>query len=321
MDHKDIRDTGIALVVLAAAVILGGRIGAWAASAVDNTQPVASAASASTPIRGNFATIKTEITALQAQHPASTDNALARYDGTDGTLQNGTCTETDQGNLSCAVNSSNSALYITQAGTGNIADLVTSGGLGLIIYDEGNIEHTANSTAAALDIQQQNATGNALSVATGAGASGDMTLALNETSGQCLTTVATNNDPTVCVKQGRVETTTNADTAIVTVPITDDKVYLIESRIVGRCTGGADCGSPAKGYAAVQRAAYKGVSGTPTSLATMASGTSVDFEQTDDTTWAVSHAVSGSNINVIVNGDLNTTVTWHATVTITSVGS
>lgn len=133
----------------------------WAASTVDDTVPATSSAAASSPIRTNFVRIKSEISALQAQHPISTANRLAAFSNTSGTLMDSTCGLSGTGQpfmgLTCSSQDMNPGLSITQSGTGKVAEFqngVSRGNRGLSIASTGAVTITTQDQAVPLSINQ-----------------------------------------------------------------------------------------------------------------------------------------------------------------------
>jgi hypothetical protein len=124
-----------------------------------------------------------------------------------------------------------------------------------------------------------------------------------------------NDDPNYFVTQGRNTTSDATVTTLQTIPITANKSYLIEARVVARYTGGA-AGTPNDGAAYVRQALVttKGGAVTITGL------TSV-LTAEDQPGWDCTLTVSGANILVRVTGAANNNVTWHSTTILQNVGS
>lgn len=326
MGHKHraapVRDLLISAVVfgaLAALVLVSQREAVQGGtSQVNATIPAPGAASASTPVRGNFGIIRNEINALQDKvSDLVIDHNLPRYDATgSGKLTDGLCTQADAGALLCTASSGN-ALTITNVGTGLTA-WFTNGGTGsFAINAKGFTSIADDSTNTALTVTQQSSTGKALSVATGAGSAGDMTLSLDETSGHCLATIATNDDPKICTTQARGATTNGTATALQSFTIGADTIYSIEARIVAHCTSGSACTAVDEdGAAYIFRGVYYISSGA---ISIINEDLTVVGESR--AAWTVGTTNSSSTLYLNVTGEANANITWHTTTTVQSVGS
>jgi len=131
---------------------------------------------------------------------------------------------------------------------------------------------------------------------------------------------ATNDDPVVTTRQGRVTTTNNTQTTLMSIALTASKTTWIDARVIGRRTGGA-AGNPEDGIAWNVHGAYKMVGGVATALA---AGTPTNmFTTADSLLYNVTLQPSGAdaNVNVRVTGDTNVNMTWHATCWISEVGT
>jgi hypothetical protein len=130
-------------------------------------------------------------------------------------------------------------------------------------------------------------------------------------------TMATSGDfPYEDTKFYRVTTTNATPTALATVGLADGHVYTIQATVTSRCTGGTG-GNAGKG------ATYK-VIGTfkrDASSATQIGTTTVVHAAEDVAAWNAALAVSGNNVLVNVTGAANDSLTWHAMVKISGLGS
>lgn len=121
-------------------------------------------------------------------------------------------------------------------------------------------------------------------------------------------TVATNDDVSEKVHQGRVETTDATVTTILTLATIADSVKSISVRVVARRTAGA--GGTAGDVAGYSRiATFKNIAGTVTQVGT----TTDDHTAEDQSGWDVTFSISGTNVLIQVTGAADNTITWHAT--------
>jgi hypothetical protein len=103
-------------------------------------------------------------------------------------------------------------------------------------------------------------------------------------------------------------TTTNATaTTISTISTSSNKAYIVETHFIGRRT---DASNEAVGY--VLRTVFRNDAGTLTKLGE-------DYMYAGDKKWLVDASVSGTNINVTVQGEASKTIDWKASSRITTV--
>ena len=306
----------LSALCLASGLLILCAVAALGTSAIDDANPVASSVASSTPIRGNFAIAKSEISALQAKFPTSTDNALARYDGTAGTLQNSSWwTIADDGAMTATIESDDEVLQMTQNGTGKFLQANGPSSAALYLYGDGSIVTQAHGSAyPALQITQMHATQNAMQIATGTGAtSGNYKLTLQgpdaSLPGLCLQTFTTSDNPTTCTVQARYTTTDASWRTAQTIATATDAAYLMDTRILGRRTGG----SGSAGDMAMYRieSVVKNAGGTVSVLAT---NTALSYESVAGYNYDVDGATS--NFIVKVYGDTTTNMTWHVDTTV-----
>ncbi len=110
-----------------------------------------------------------------------------------------------------------------------------------------------------------------------------------------------------------VSTTDATVTTIATIPTVSDAVYIITTTVTGRRTGGSS-GSTDDGAAFQRTAMIKNVAGT-VSIENLQTG----YTAKDQLTWDSTMSVSGTNIIVTVQGDVNNNVNWNATLTVSSM--
>jgi hypothetical protein len=131
-----------------------------------------------------------------------------------------------------------------------------------------------------------------------------------------LRSAATNDDPSVKWRQGRVATTDATVTTIDTIATTSDTCIMVNAMVVARRTGGT-AGTAGDIAAYGRRAAFKNVAGVLTQIGTtLAVGT---FES--QAGWDCTVVVSGTDILVRATGAVNNNVTWHSTTQVLAVGS
>lgn len=131
-----------------------------------------------------------------------------------------------------------------------------------------------------------------------------------------ISSVATNDDPTVTISQHRLETTNDTATVLATIPITASRTYKIRAEVVARRTGGT-AGTANDGAAYVLESAFTTKSGTVTQLGTDGNV----FTAEDQAGWNVYPLVSGSNVTIEVTGAADNTIIWHGTIYVTYVGT
>lgn len=116
------------------------------------------------------------------------------------------------------------------------------------------------------------------------------------------------NIPTPTI--GTATTTDNTVTALSTIPLSDNTVYLVETRIEARRTDSADRA------AYVRRACvYREAAGT----ATMQGAVETTFSRESAAGWNATIAVSGNDVVINVDGAVGHTINWRAYTTLQQV--
>jgi hypothetical protein len=131
-----------------------------------------------------------------------------------------------------------------------------------------------------------------------------------------LSSIASGDDPTQEVFQGRITTADATTTTALTIALTDLKGYLIEAMVIGRRTAGD--GAAGDFYACRLLQAFRREGGGATFLGSLLPS----IEEFNSTmTWVASMSVSGNDVLVRVTGDGTTDITWHVTARVWKVGS
>lgn len=117
---------------------------------------------------------------------------------------------------------------------------------------------------------------------------------------------ATNDDPTVAIRQAVVTTTNATVTTILLFSPSSSKTTLITGYIVARRTGGAS-GTAEDGAAYEFKGVYKVVAGTVTAIGSP----TVTVIGEDQAGWDVTLVPSGGNLFIRVTGATNNDITWH----------
>lgn len=139
-------------------------------------------------------------------------------------------------------------------------------------------------------------------------------------------TVATNDDPDYRVFQQRAATTNSTTTLLHNFTTASDRAYVVQARVVGRCTSGAGC-TAGQAIGCVMEATFKNVSGTVTSLGTANPNCVGDITSlTPATAVAFGAGTAGSctaltDFCVKVTGATNENITWHTTTIVQDLGS
>lgn len=122
-----------------------------------------------------------------------------------------------------------------------------------------------------------------------------------------LSSIATNDDPTITTYQGRV-TTTNADvTLLKSIPVTSDRTYFIHVEVIARCTGGGsgtidDSASYIRNNVFATKLGVLGRVGVEQEA----------FTVEDQPGWNITVEAAGSDaIEVSAIGELGTDIVWH----------
>lgn len=108
--------------------------------------------------------------------------------------------------------------------------------------------------------------------------------------------------------QGSVSTTDATLTTLKSLSIPTDSVVMIQAEIKGRKTGGAGSGAIGDGAAYVRTIAVKNVGGTVTVIKSQS-----DFTAEDINAFNCKFIVSGTSVNIQVQGSANNNVDWRGT--------
>ena len=130
-----------------------------------------------------------------------------------------------------------------------------------------------------------------------------------------LESVATNDDPSERIYQGRVATTDATVTTINTIATTNDTTIFVTIYASARRTGGSS-GSAGDAAGYVFYTVYKNIGGVLSVLSSSAA-----FTAESQSGWNLGTATSGTNLLIQVTGAANNNVTWHSTVKVYQVGS
>ena len=131
-----------------------------------------------------------------------------------------------------------------------------------------------------------------------------------------IASVATNDDPTESLYQGRAATTDATVTTLFTYTIPASTTVLIQANVVARRTGGT-LGTAEDGAGYVIDATIKNVAG----VATLIGAVLPDVTQEDQVLWDATIDVTGATARVRVTGAASNNVVWHATIRVWQVGS
>lgn len=110
------------------------------------------------------------------------------------------------------------------------------------------------------------------------------------------------------VDQAAVATTDAAFTTIKSISIPTDSMVLVEAIVLGRKTGGSGSGNDGDGVAYVRTARIKNIGGTVTIGDVEASYTDEDIKA-----WGIRAQVSGTTVNIQIQGSANNNVSWEGT--------
>lgn len=136
---------------------------------------------------------------------------------------------------------------------------------------------------------------------------------------------------------GFTRTTTSTLTTIVAIPVAVGETVLIEAVIIGYCTSGTDCATVGDGIAHKFTGGYTNKTGIgllevgiaktedintadPSGASCANGGFCTTYIASAVLGWMGTISVSGSNVIVRAQGSLNTSLTWHANVTVTRMG-
>lgn len=114
-----------------------------------------------------------------------------------------------------------------------------------------------------------------------------------------------------------VNTTDATQTTLAIIPVTANRTYMIEARIVARRTGGSS-GTADDGASYCRRGTYTTKSGTVT---LMGSVQTIGTDAEDQAAWDVTLSISSTNVLVRVTGAANNNVTWMGDIKVQSVAS
>lgn len=122
---------------------------------------------------------------------------------------------------------------------------------------------------------------------------------------------ATLDSSNYIVVQSDVLTTDATTTTLYTLTLDDVSVYLIEARVVARCTGGAG-GNAGSGVSYILKQAFKrSGGGIATAIGVL---TSESWEDAGIAGWSAVLDVNGNNVRVRVTGAATDDASWHVTV-------
>lgn len=141
---------------------------------------------------------------------------------------------------------------------------------------------------------------------------------------QCLLSTATNDDPSVCVRQQRTTTTDATVTTLWNYTLSANKTWMVKARVIARRTGGtAGTAEDGAGYEII--ATYKTVAGTATLIGAVATPYTAESQAGWDATFAAAIAggcTANTDICIRVTGAVDNNVTWHASkIELSEVGS
>lgn len=247
---------------------------------------------------------------------------------------------TDGGCLKVESNSTGQGINATNSGTGTGVSGSSTSGTGVDGFSFG-VKGVTGRTSSGIGIEGISITGTAVvATVTGGGkamttSGGDVGISTPTPSGRLhvvgasgsdalyIETETTGHNPNYRVVQNRVVTTNDTATTIQTFPLTDNTSYLIESRVLGRRTGGA--GNPGDTAAYTLFAAAKRTGGGDAELIStgdllvepQASWTI--FGREDNQNCEAGFDIDGSNLLVVVSGIASTTYAWHVTSILQSV--
>lgn len=280
---------------------------------------------------------------------SSTDNAVARWDGTDGQFLNNSGVIIDDSNNVTGV-ASLTATSITDSGltSGRVVLASTAGLLADdadLTFNAGtntlstiNLNVTGNTTLGDAAGDTVTVNGTAVTIPNGLNFDSN-TLVIDATNNrvginvasptapldvlqgtlgnavQVLSSTASNDDANEITYQNKVTTTDATTTTIATVAIPASTTVFIEVKVVARRTGGS-AGTAEDGAAYMVDAAYKNVAGTATEI-----GESSIFSAEDQAGWGVSVTPSSGNALIQVTGAVNNNISWIATYRTYSVSS
>jgi len=131
-----------------------------------------------------------------------------------------------------------------------------------------------------------------------------------------LESVSTGDDPNYQAFQNRVATTDATVTAIHTIALNDNSVYLIHAYVAARRTGGT-------GGTVGDSAGYTIIGTFKRSAAGVATqiGSTIKTSQEDQAGWDADFGVSGNNVLINMTGAVNNNITWHTTVFLSNLSS
>jgi hypothetical protein len=133
-----------------------------------------------------------------------------------------------------------------------------------------------------------------------------------------LHSISAGDDPNYISIQNRVATTDATTTTLHSIPLVDTNVYLIEARVVARCTGGAG-GNVGLGASYILKQAFRRSGGGSVAIGVL---TTESWE--DAAILAAWTSILDTNVNdvrVRVTGGATDNVTWHVTVIIQNLSS
>jgi hypothetical protein len=125
------------------------------------------------------------------------------------------------------------------------------------------------------------------------------------------------NNPNFIATQRDCTTVDATTTTLHSITLTDANVYLIEARVVARCTGGAG-GNVGNGVSYILKQAFKRSGGGAVAIGVL---TSESWEDAAIAAWSAVLDVNGNDVRVRVTGAATDDATWHVTVFIQNLSS
>lgn len=123
------------------------------------------------------------------------------------------------------------------------------------------------------------------------------------------------DNPKEYYEQADITTTDDTITTLQTITLSDNNIYLIEARVIYRCTGGIG-GNDGSVGSSVIRGTFKRFGGGAIQVAT----TTID-QKSDIPAWDVEFDTSTNDILVTVTGQATDNITWHTTTIIQNLSS
>lgn len=128
-----------------------------------------------------------------------------------------------------------------------------------------------------------------------------------------------NDDPVLRMFQQRVSTSDGATATLQEFQTERDHSYLIEARVVARCTAGTACGAGASA-AYVRRVLAQNAQGKLTCIG-QGGGAGTEFVAEAVAAWEAVIECQGADVRVRVSGGANSNVAWHNTLIVQGLSS